>query len=178
MPLDQLPHAGQVVGDLRQVFIGRSVTRPVLCGDAATNRLPDHLQPFHRIRPQRAVRLGGLDRPQCGRGLDELGPASHHRRRVIGGCVEERLAGQRVAVGQQLPDRAPVSRRHRCSPPTPGGQPAPAGHAARSRLRGVVATRRSRCCAERRRPAGFIPDRHGSVERNCVRQEVPLLVRC
>ena len=88
--------------------------------------------------------------------VDARAEAPHHGRRMIGCCVEERLAGQLVAVGEQLPDRAMISPRRWCSPPTPGRPPASTGRAARRRLAGLV-TRRSSCSADRRRPAGSSP---------------------
>jgi hypothetical protein len=57
--------------------------------------------------------------------------------------------------------RSATCVRRACSPiPAPG-----------------VATRRSSCSADRRRPAGFIPDRDGPVDRDRVRKQVPRLVR-
>ena len=58
--------AGQVVGDLRQVLVGRSLPRPVSGGHTAADSIPDRPQPFHLARPGWAVRLGGQHRPQLG----------------------------------------------------------------------------------------------------------------
>ena len=55
-PLDQMLGVGQVVGDLGQVFLGRSLPRPVSGGHTAADRLPDRPQPFHWVRPGWTVR--------------------------------------------------------------------------------------------------------------------------
>ena len=64
---DEMPRAGEDVGDLRQVFVGRLLLGPVSGGDAAADRLPDRPQQFHWIQPRRAVRRRRQDRPQFGR---------------------------------------------------------------------------------------------------------------
>jgi hypothetical protein len=99
MRFDQMPGAGEVVGDLRQSFVGRScpgqcpvvMLRPIASPTARSRSsdptltgcpAPKAIQPTARPLTRSAV------------------PAPHHGRRVIGCRVEERLAGQLVAVGQ------------------------------------------------------------------------------
>jgi hypothetical protein len=45
--LDQMPGAGEIVGDLRQSFVERSLPWPVSEAHAAADRLPDRPQPLH-----------------------------------------------------------------------------------------------------------------------------------
>jgi hypothetical protein len=98
--LNQMPGPRKVVRNLGHVIIGRSVPGPVPGANAASNRLPDNPQAFHRVRSRHVVRRRRQRCPQVDRRRDQLMPASYHRRSVFGRCVEERLAGQCVTVGQ------------------------------------------------------------------------------
>jgi hypothetical protein len=56
----QMPYPGKVAGNLAQVTVARSVPGPMPGANAASDRLPDKLQAFHRVRlrPQRPTRSG------------------------------------------------------------------------------------------------------------------------
>jgi hypothetical protein len=120
-----MPRPRKVVGNLGQVIVGRSVPGPVPGANAPSDRLPDKPQAFHRVRFRHIVRRRRQRCPQVGRRRDQLIPASYHRRRDFGPCVEERVAGQCVAIGQEVADRAAVRPRHRYSPPRPARRRAP-----------------------------------------------------
>jgi hypothetical protein len=63
---DQMPRAGEVVGDLGQSFVGRSLPWPVSGGDAAADCVPDRLQPLHWIQFRQTVRRRRQDGPEFG----------------------------------------------------------------------------------------------------------------
>jgi hypothetical protein len=63
---DQMPRAGEVVGDLRQMFVGWSLPWPVSGVDAAADRVPDRAQPLHWIQFRRAVRRRRQYGPEFG----------------------------------------------------------------------------------------------------------------
>jgi len=63
---DQMPRAGEVVGDLRQVFVRRSRRWPLSDGRAAADRLRNYSKLFHWILFRRAVRRRTQDSPQFG----------------------------------------------------------------------------------------------------------------
>jgi len=92
---------------------------PVSCCAAAANGPAHRCQDGDRISTGRDRRVRREDGPQLRRGLHQLRPYTHHSQRPVSRHVEQRLARQPVAVVQELSDRAALTRRHQCSPPTP-----------------------------------------------------------
>ena len=170
-----MPRAGEVVGDLRQSFVGRSLTRPVPGGHAAADRLPDRPQPLHWIQPGRAVRrrkaIPPTVRPLTRRAGSSSSP-SPARDRVL---RPEASRGPARRCRPAAPRPCDVSRRHRCSPPTPGRPPAPAGYAARSRLPGWSCAAAAAQQTVKDRPVH--PRPAPALNRHRVRQQVPRLIR-